>query len=197
MAVRKPEPNKAAWRGAGRGGGEADEEKPWLARGQERSRSGGCGEELAAGSGSRGKSLIGLECPFAATGRRFRRRLRVRTRAGGSPERRGEQSLPRFPADGKPVCDPNRGQHGMNAIVKYVPELLGGAADLSDMTKTVIEDSANFHIDPKGTTLFPECANSEMCAIVNGMAAHGGIFPMARRFFAFRMSPNRRSAWPR
>jgi len=96
-----------------------------------------------------------------------------------------EQSLPRFPADGKPVATRTAGNTVMNAIVKYVPELLGGAADLSTSTKTVIEDSANFHIDPKGDNIYFGVREFGMCAIVNGMAAHGGIIPYGSTFFCF------------
>ncbi|MGD0367464.1 MAG: transketolase [Acidobacteriaceae bacterium] len=96
-----------------------------------------------------------------------------------------EQSLPRFPADGKPVATRNAGNTVMNALVKYVPELLGGAADLSTSTKTVIKDSANFHIDPKGDNIYFGVREFGMCAIVNGMAAHGGILPYGSTFFCF------------
>ena len=96
-----------------------------------------------------------------------------------------EQSLPRFPADGKPVATRNAGNTVMNALVKYVPELLGGAADLSTSTKTVIKDSANFHIDPKGENIYFGVREFGMCAAVNGMAAHGGIIPYGSTFFCF------------
>jgi transketolase len=96
-----------------------------------------------------------------------------------------EQSLPRFPANGKPVATRTAGNTVMNAIVKYVPELLGGAADLSTSTKTVIKDSANFHIDPKGENIYFGVREFGMCAIVNGMAAHGGIIPYGSTFFCF------------
>jgi transketolase len=96
-----------------------------------------------------------------------------------------EQSLPQFPADGKPVATRTAGNTVMNALVKYVPELLGGAADLSTSTKTVIKDSGNFHLDPKGQNIFFGVREFGMCAAVNGMAAHGGIIPYGSTFFCF------------
>ncbi len=63
------------------------------------------------------------------------------------------QSLPQFPADGKPVATRTAGNTVMNAFVKQVPELFGGAADLSTSTKTVIKDSKNFHLDPAGDNI--------------------------------------------
>jgi transketolase len=96
-----------------------------------------------------------------------------------------EQSLPQFPADGKPVATRTAGNTVMNAFVKYVPELLGGAADLSTSTKTVIKDGGNFHLDPTGQNIFFGVREFGMCAMVNGMAAHGGIVPYGSTFFVF------------
>jgi transketolase len=96
-----------------------------------------------------------------------------------------EQSLPQFPADSKPVATRTAGNTVMNAFTKYVPELLGGAADLSTSTKTVIKNSGNFHLDPTGQNIFFGVREFGMCAAVNGMAAHGGIIPYGSTFFCF------------
>ena len=96
-----------------------------------------------------------------------------------------EQSLPKFPADGKPVATRTAGNTVMNAIAKAVPELMGGAADLTASTKTVIKDSGNFHIDPTGRNVFFGVREFGMCAAVNGMAVHGGIIPFGSTFFVF------------
>jgi transketolase len=97
-----------------------------------------------------------------------------------------QQGLPQFPADSKPVATRTAGNTVMNALVKsHVPELLGGAADLSTSTKTIFKDSANFHIDPKGDNIFFGVREFGMCAMVNGMAAHGGIIPYGSTFFVF------------
>ena len=113
-----------------------------------------------------------------------------------------EHSLPQFPADSKPVATRTAGNTVMNAFVKDVPELLGGAADLSTSTKTVIKDSGNFHLDPTGQNIFFGVREFGMCAIVNGMAAHGGIIPYGSTFFVFsdycqaRAAPGRADADP-
>ncbi|HEX3986115.1 MAG TPA: transketolase [Acidobacteriaceae bacterium] len=96
-----------------------------------------------------------------------------------------QQSLPQFPADSKPVATRSAGNTVMNAVAEQVPELLGGAADLSTSTKTVIKDSPNFHLDPTGRNIFFGVREFGMCAIVNGMAAHGGIIPYGSTFFVF------------
>jgi transketolase len=96
-----------------------------------------------------------------------------------------EHSLPQFPADSKPVATRSAGNTVMNSFAKYVPELLGGAADLSTSTKTVIKDSQNFHVDATGQNIYFGVREFGMCAIVNGMAAHGGIIPYGSTFFVF------------
>ena len=96
-----------------------------------------------------------------------------------------QQSLPQFPVDSKPVATRTAGNTVMNAIAKQVPELIGGAADLSTSTKTVIKDSANFHLDPTGQNIYFGVREFGMCAAVNGMAAHGGVIPYGSTFFVF------------
>jgi len=95
-----------------------------------------------------------------------------------------EKKIPTFPAD-KPVATRNAGQVVMNAIAGVVPELFGGAADLTASTKTIFKDSANFHVDPKGRNVFFGVREFGMCAMVNGMAAHGGLIPFGSTFFVF------------
>ena len=95
-----------------------------------------------------------------------------------------EKSLPTFPTD-KPVATRNAGQSVMNAIEKVVPELFGGAADLTSSTKTIFKDQPSFHVDPKGRNVFFGVREFGMMAMVNGMAAHGGIIPFGSTFFVF------------
>src|SRR5208282_4532275 len=87
-----------------------------------------------------------------------------------------EKALPSFPA-GKPVATRNAGGSVMNAIAEVVPELFGGAADLTSSTKTIFKPGANFHLDPAGRNVFFGVREFAMCAAVNGMAAHGGLIP--------------------
>jgi transketolase len=98
-----------------------------------------------------------------------------------------EKKLPVFPAgsDAKPVATRNAGQTVMNAIEKVVPELFGGAADLTSSTKTIFKDSPSFHVDPVGRNVFFGVREFGMMAMVNGMAAHGGLIPFGSTFFVF------------
>ena len=95
-----------------------------------------------------------------------------------------EKQIPVFPAE-KPIATRNAGQTVMNAIAKVVPELFGGAADLTSSTKTIFKDSPSFHVDPKGRNVFFGVREFGMMAAVNGIAAHGGLIPFGSTFFTF------------
>jgi transketolase len=95
-----------------------------------------------------------------------------------------EKAIPSF-ATGKSQATRSAGNAVLNAISEVVPELLGGAADLSSSTKTVFKPGANFHEDPAGRNIFFGVREFGMVAAVNGMAAHGGLIPFGSTFFVF------------
>jgi transketolase len=95
-----------------------------------------------------------------------------------------EKAIPSFPTT-KPVATRNAGQVVMNALEKTVPELFGGAADLTASTKTIFKDSPHFAADPTGRNIFFGVREFGMCAAVNGIAAHGGLVPFGSTFFVF------------
>ena len=96
-----------------------------------------------------------------------------------------EKSLPVWKADAKPIATRSAGGEIMDAIADAVPELMGGAADLTTSTKTILKASANFHVDPTGRNIFFGVREFGMCAAVNGMAVHGGLIPYGSTFFTF------------
>jgi transketolase len=95
-----------------------------------------------------------------------------------------EAAIPSF-APGKPQATRNAGGAVMNAVAGVVPELFGGAADLTSSTKTIFKDSPSFHADAAGRNVFFGVRELAMSAAVNGMAAHGGVIPFASTFFVF------------
>ena len=115
---------------------------------------------------------------FPELAEQFQRAVKNQRKAGW------EQSLPSFPA-GKPVATRNAGQTVMNAIADVVPELMGGAADLTASTKTIFKNSPHFAADPAGRNVFFGVREFGMCAAVNGMAAHEGLVPFGSTFFTF------------
>jgi transketolase len=95
-----------------------------------------------------------------------------------------EKAIPSF-APGKAQATRSAGGTIMNALDEAVPELFGGAADLTSSTKTIFKPGANFHEDPAGRNVFFGVREFGMCAAVNGIAAHGGLIPFGSTFFVF------------
>ncbi len=95
-----------------------------------------------------------------------------------------EKAIPVFPAD-KPQATRNAGGAILNALAPVVPELFGGAADLTSSTKTIFKDSPSFHADPTGRNVYFGVREFAMSAAVNGMAVHGGLVPFGSTFFVF------------
>ena len=95
-----------------------------------------------------------------------------------------EKAIPSF-APGKPVATRSAGGEIMNALADAVPELFGGAADLTSSTRTIFKPGESFHVDPAGRNVFFGVREFGMCAAVNGIAAHGGLIPFGSTFFVF------------
>jgi transketolase len=94
------------------------------------------------------------------------------------------KAIPSFPVDKKQATR-TAGGTVLNALEKTVPELFGGAADLTSSTKTIFKDSPSFHVDPTGRNVFWGVREFAMSAAVNGIAGHGGLVPFASTFFVF------------
>jgi transketolase len=124
------------------------------------------------------KLFDGYKAAFPDLAAEFERTQAGRCRAGW------EKAIPSYPA-GKPVATRNAGGAVMNAVADTVPELFGGAADLTASTKTIFKPGVSFHVDPAGRNVFFGVREFGMCAAVNGMAAHGGLLPFGSTFFTF------------
>ncbi len=78
------------------------------------------------------------------------------------------------------------GQKVMAAFEPFTPTMVGGAADLSESTKTEFPDSERFTVDKAGRNVFFGVREHGMGGAVNGMAAHGGIVrPYGSTFMQF------------
>jgi transketolase len=81
------------------------------------------------------------------------------------------------------------GQKAMAAFAAFVPTMVGGAADLSESTKTEFPggDDERFHdAERPGRNVFYGVREHGMGGVVNGMAAHGGIVrPYGSTFLQF------------
>ncbi|MDE3199814.1 MAG: transketolase [Acidobacteriota bacterium] len=136
------------------------------------------GEKGAADEAAWKKLFESYRAQFPDLAAEFERTQKGERKAGW------EAAIPTYPVD-KPVATRNAGGAIMNAIAGQVPELFGGAADLTASTKTIFKPGANFHVDPAGRNVFFGVREFAMCAAVNGMAKHGGLIPFGSTFFTF------------
>lgn len=108
--------------------------------------------------------------------------------------RRLQGRLPSDWEDDIPTFDPDQGSMStraasgvtMESFAAKLPELMGGAADLSPSTHTHLPESPDFEADSKsGRNMHFGIREHAMGAILNGMALHGGFRPFGATFLIF------------
>ena len=123
-----------------------------------------------------------------------------------------DADLPRFAGDTEPMATRVASGKAINVIASKVPDLMGGSADLNPSTHTALEDRGDFQspdldvADTQGSVgggwgydgrnLHFGVREHAMGAILNGLAAHGGLLPFGATFLIFSdyMRPSMRLA---
>ncbi len=97
-----------------------------------------------------------------------------------------KEAIPQFKSEDKPIATRSAGGKVINAIADKVPYLIGGSADLSPSTKTLLNASDYFAKGAYENRNIPWGVRElGMCGAVNGIALHGGLRPFAATFFVF------------
>ncbi|MFL7810360.1 MAG: transketolase, partial [Anaerolineae bacterium] len=112
-----------------------------------------------------------------------------------------DADIPHFPADDKGMKTRVASGKVMNAIAPRMPELMGGSADLNPSTHTALDGLGDFEAPQEaagdiqgsvgggwsyaGRNMHFGVREHAMGAIVNGMAAHGGVLPFGATFLIF------------
>ena len=86
---------------------------------------------------------------------------------------------------GTEVATRNASQDAIQALAGPVPELFGGAADLSESNLTDVKGEPNFSADEPGRNLRFGVREHGMGGIANGIAYHGGFIPYDATFLTF------------
>ena len=74
----------------------------------------------------------------------------------------------------------------LNKIAKYVPQLIGGSADLAPANKSNMKSRGDFGPNDKtGSNMHFGIREHAMAAIVNGMYLHGSLLPYCATFAVF------------
>jgi len=89
-------------------------------------------------------------------------------------------------SDKPKVATRSAGAKVMAAFEEFTPTMVGGAADLSESTKTEFPNSERYTAEKAGRNVFFGVREHGMGGAVNGMAAHGGIVrPYGSTFMQF------------
>ena len=115
---------------------------------------------------------------FPADAAELRRRL-----AGELPEG-WDTTLPAYSV-GEDFATRQVSQAAIQALAASLPELFGGAADLSESNLTDIKGGLDFTAEEAGRNLRFGVREHGMGGIVNGIACHGGFLPFAATFLTF------------
>jgi transketolase len=76
-------------------------------------------------------------------------------------------------------------QNAIEGLGKILPELVGGSADLAGSNLTLWSGSKGIGRGEGGNYLYYGVREFGMCAIVNGLALHGGVIPYGGTFLVF------------
>jgi transketolase len=95
-----------------------------------------------------------------------------------------ESAIPSFEQTDKPMATRSASGEVLNALAAALPNLIGGSADLAPSNKTHLEGYDDFG-GGNGRNLRFGVREFAACAVVNGMALHGGIIPYGATFLVF------------
>jgi transketolase len=96
-----------------------------------------------------------------------------------------QAALPSF-TTGEQIATRSAGQKVMAALSSFAPTMAGGAADLVESTKTVFDGAGEYSRVHTGRNIPFGIREHAMGAIVNGLAAHGGMVkPYGSTFLIF------------
>ena len=88
-------------------------------------------------------------------------------------------------AVGEEIATRNASQEAIQALAGPVPELFGGAADLSESNLTDIKGGGEFQADEPGRNIRFGVREHGMGGVANGIACHGGFIPYVGTFLTF------------
>ncbi|HLQ49537.1 MAG TPA: transketolase, partial [Candidatus Dormibacteraeota bacterium] len=124
------------------------------------------------------ETFVAYEKAFPDLASELRRRLDGRLAKGW------DAGLKTYPV-GEEVATRNASQEAIQALAGPVPELFGGAADLSESNLTDVKDGGNFESDEPGRNLRFGVREHAMGGVANGIAYHGGFIPYVGTFLTF------------
>ncbi len=86
----------------------------------------------------------------------------------------------------KPQATRSASGQVMQVLAEYLPNMIGGSADLNASTKTALKAFSDFQADnPSGSNIHFGVREHAMGAVLSGLALHGGLRPFGSTFLVF------------
>lgn len=86
----------------------------------------------------------------------------------------------------KPMATREASGRIMQVLSRYLPNMMGGSADLNASTKTYLKNRGDFqHGNPSGGNINFGIREHAMGAVLSGIALHGGLRPFGSTFLVF------------
>ena len=129
------------------------------------------------------KLFAAYEKQYPAEAAEFRRRA-----AGELPadfRARVDAMLRDTDAKAETLATRKASQNALEALAPALPELVGGSADLTNSNLTMVKTSKVIGAGGGGNYLFYGVREFGMCAVMNGIALHGGFIPYGGTFLVF------------
>jgi len=129
------------------------------------------------------KLLAEYEKQYPAEAAEFRRRT-----AGELPAEfsaRVEALVKELDAKAETVATRKASQSALEALASLLPELVGGSADLTGSNLTMVKTSKVIGPEGGGNYVFYGVREFGMCAVMSGLALHGGFIPYGGTFLVF------------
>jgi transketolase len=120
---------------------------------------------------------------FPAEAAEFKRRVAGELPTGFAATT--ERLLAEFNQKAETIATRRASQLALDALVPALPELLGGSADLTGSNLTMAKSSKVVGREGGGNYVFYGVREFGMCAVMNGLALHGGFIPYGGTFLVF------------
>jgi transketolase len=129
------------------------------------------------------KLLAGYEKQYPAEAAEFRRRMAVELPPDF--DARAAQLIQEFDAKAETIATRKASQNVLEVLQPVLPELIGGSADLAASNLTMVKASKVIGREDGGNYVFYGVREFAMCAVMTGIALHGGFIPYGGTFLVF------------
>jgi transketolase len=127
--------------------------------------------------------FAGYAAKYPEIAAEFRRRIAAELPANWESATR--DLVAQIDAKGETVATRKASQNALEGLAKLLPELVGGSADLAGSNLTLWSGSKGLTRDGGGNYVYYGVREFGMCAILNGLALHGGVIPYGGTFLVF------------